>query len=810
MKHLIVLALLVSSISMATNWSFVIDSDDSVISPSSGNVCATIGCTGGSWEATENSSGKTMAGTFDRVSQGFIKFLIVTEDGSCGGSCPALESTINSNRYFWGTQTKGFFTAIEPLLTTETQLILNVYGPTCPGSNEQYNWVWNHWTGTANDPSVNSQSIAGWVSWNDAASQMTVENIWEATSWGNVSWYGTPGALVLSDSDVSGCSAGAITLGDSNSGDTKGTLYTGSGGSMLWVTDANHTAVGTNKRSAMTAADLENLYGTYTGFRYTSSGSDTAASGIKKIEMTIYSDCTPASDTNCTGKWFTDIEAETFDATTETMQNISINSPANSMITATIDNGTGTGKVTCLVNLDEATNGQNSLFCAGQTPNSATNPYNILLFSKKDSPGATDLTWGVNTGATVMTTAYGYADVFGDLGVQSDGKIVALGSGDYQTGTYDYKAQLARLLENGTADTAFDPNGDTTTAYLETVDLLSGKLQGNFNAMAIQADDKLVIVGTVLNGNGPKASNPDFIVHRLLPDGGFDSSFNGGAAVTFEGNIPAGSEVPYDVGVQSTGTIVAVGDDNYAATLWTVNADGTHTTTRDSNVGTNLYGLAIDSSDNIFAIGAGGEQMAIVKYDSSGALDTSFGDGGDGHTRILFHTENLIDPPTKSFGKGIAIQSDGLIVVVGVTPRVAGVESDQDLAVARFDTNGALDSSFNSDGRFTWDNGDVLDQSASDVIIQPDGKILVFGSYYDTVADNQAVAVLRLLNDGTLDPSFGNAGVVKLLIGSVCTAFSSSATRPAVRGILDSVGNVLAGTTCTTTNGFFTIFKIWR
>ena len=97
-------------------------------------------------------------------------------------------------------------------------------------------------------------------------------------------------------------------------------------------------------------------------------------------------------------------------------------------------------------------------------------------------------------------------------------------------------------------------------------------------------------------------------------------------------------------------------------------------------------------------------------------------------------------------GHGLALQADGKILVAG--------SANGDFALARYHPDGALDISFDGDGWVTADFADN-DDVASAVVVQPDGKILVAGS---TTLGKAALARYRA--DGSLDASFGTAGLV--------------------------------------------------
>jgi uncharacterized delta-60 repeat protein len=163
--------------------------------------------------------------------------------------------------------------------------------------------------------------------------------------------------------------------------------------------------------------------------------------------------------------------------------------------------------------------------------------------------------------------------------------------------------------------------------------------------------------------------------------------------------------------------------------------------------------------------------FAIAAMAASGELDPTFGDGGIARTSFGGSAESAL-----------ARQPDGKLVVagaVGATPDVTAI------GVARFDTSGVLDPTFNGTGQVTTDIGAFHD-GAVQVLIQPDGKIVVVGTT-DTVADGSDadIVVVRYNDDGTLDGGFGSGGVVTTDLG-VGTDF-------AFAGALQSDGKILVG-----------------
>ena len=167
---------------------------------------------------------------------------------------------------------------------------------------------------------------------------------------------------------------------------------------------------------------------------------------------------------------------------------------------------------------------------------------------------------------------------------------------------------------------------------------------------------------------------------------------------------------------------------------------------------------------------------------AAGDLDTTFGTDGKVITTVGV-------PTTANLAYSIAIQSDGKIVVAG---EARNGFNNSDFAVVRYNTDGSLDTSFGQGGKVTTAIGSADDVALS-VALQPDGKIVVAG-----VSDNGSnfdFAIARYNMDGSLDTSFGTGGKVTTEVGSYHDYAYSVALQPdgkivvAGCGVLDNACN---------------------
>jgi uncharacterized delta-60 repeat protein len=167
-----------------------------------------------------------------------------------------------------------------------------------------------------------------------------------------------------------------------------------------------------------------------------------------------------------------------------------------------------------------------------------------------------------------------------------------------------------------------------------------------------------------------------------------------------------------------------------------------------------------------------GTDVALLQYNSSGALDSALGAGG----------KIISDLGSDSDGAfAMAVQSDGKIVVAG--PINGGIATSFDFGIARYNANGSMDSLFGNGGEIITDFAGDFDQ-AYGVVIQADGKIVVSGTA--TVGGQSRFGVARYTASGQLDASYGVGG-------KVTTGFASADAEPFAIALQANGKVVLAG-----------------
>ena len=372
--------------------------------------------------------------------------------------------------------------------------------------------------------------------------------------------------------------------------------------------------------------------------------------------------------------------------------------------------------------------------------------------------GSLDTSFG--TGGIVKTGITANQDDDANaVAVQSDGKILA--AGDTLNGNGDYDFALTRYKPDGSLDTGFGNGGIVTTDVTTT-----GKDDFAY-AVAIQSDGKIIAAGPASNG-----ADNDFALVRYNTDGSPDAGFGTNGIVTTDVTMTGKDDFAYAVAIQSDGKILAAGsafngaDNDFALVRY--NTDGSP----DAGFGTNgivTTDVPTGRDDSAFAVGiqADGKivvagptanvslfDFALVRYNSDGTLDTSFGAGGVVTTDVTIGEGD--------FALALSIQPDGKIVVGGPTFNGA----NDDFALVRYNANGSLDTSFGSGGIVKTDVTAGQNDDAYALAIQSDGKI-VAGGYSNNLNTNMAnFALVRYNPDGSQDTSFGAGGIVTTDVAS--------------------------------------------
>jgi uncharacterized delta-60 repeat protein len=359
--------------------------------------------------------------------------------------------------------------------------------------------------------------------------------------------------------------------------------------------------------------------------------------------------------------------------------------------------------------------------------------------------GALDPSFG--TGGKV-TTKVGSTNDYGNALVRApDGRLVVAGSSIDSVTLGNFA--LARYNANGSLDTSFNGTGKVTTAI--------GPSWDSANALVRQPDGKLVAAGDTDNG-----SNFDLALARYNPNGSLDTSFNGTGKVTTA--IGSSDEHAYALALQPDGKLVVAGrsnsgsNDDFALARYNPNGsldtsfNGTgKVTTTIGSADDGAHTLAVQPDGKLVAAGDtrinGQLVVALARYNPNGSLDTSFNGTGKVTTAI----------GGSSAAHALVLRSDGKLVIAGF-----GTNGSQFLfALARYNPNGSLDTSFNGTGKVTTAIGSIQDV-AERLVLEPDGKMAAAG--YSYVGSRRVFALAHYNPNGSLDTGFNGTGKVTTAI----------------------------------------------
>lgn len=329
-----------------------------------------------------------------------------------------------------------------------------------------------------------------------------------------------------------------------------------------------------------------------------------------------------------------------------------------------------------------------------------------FLIARFSPDGQRDMAYGVEG---VARADFGGSDVFAAMSVTAAGQILAMGNSKIGSNT---DLAIARFLPSGLLDPTFGTNG--------TVRIDMGSNTEKWNEMILQADGKIVVVGSVGN---------QFAVARLNADGTLDASFNGnGKRIGDFGN----SSVANDVAFDAQGRIVVVGrgtnDSQFVIARYHANGsldasfdgDGKRTDTMQAYATSVAIGLdgriVVGGTIPAGAVGVLPGGHVVARYLSNGAVDASFGNNGAAYHNLGHADQSIAD---------IALDADGRILVVGNRSNLGGTHTNA--VVLRLNPNGSLDSTFDDDGAFEIDVEGGQDVGTR-VLVAETGKILVVGT----------------------------------------------------------------------------------
>jgi uncharacterized delta-60 repeat protein len=336
------------------------------------------------------------------------------------------------------------------------------------------------------------------------------------------------------------------------------------------------------------------------------------------------------------------------------------------------------------------------------------------------------------------------------IATQIDGKIVCAGYSENSSGNSDFA--ILRYNPDGTLDTTFNGTGKLLLAIGPGEDYATG--------LAIQPDGKILVSGISFNG-----TDDDIAVIRLNADGSIDSSFGTGGTVR---TSVRGWDRGFALALQYDGKIVVAGFvyslKGSGMVLVRYNPDGA------LDAGFGNAGIVEDAGDiwdfaardlkvqpdgKIVVAGEGftGASsfavFALARFLPGGAPDTTFNNNGKIFTQI---------GTDFSRAYSLALGENGTILVGGSS---SNIKERSSYTTARYRANGSLDPAFGAGGTVVTPLSNRLDFGRS-ALIQPDGKILLAGHYFESLAAFNNFGVVRYRTNGSVDNVFGSGGLVSV------------------------------------------------
>ncbi|WP_395053454.1 T9SS type A sorting domain-containing protein [Flavobacterium sp.] len=301
-----------------------------------------------------------------------------------------------------------------------------------------------------------------------------------------------------------------------------------------------------------------------------------------------------------------------------------------------------------------------------------------------NADGSLDSSFNTN-GKTINETI----DSFDKILIQTDGKIIVGGSKSEDVA-------LARYNSNGTLDTSFDIDG-------MIFNINNAFNNRRFVDLDLQTDGKIVVLSEFNSGS------QDFRILRYLTNGSIDTTFgNNGSVTTDIGNV----EFPKSIIVQSDSKILVGG------------------TTYNSSA----------STDNPF----------IARYTSTGLLDNTFNSNGKRIYSFTGASYNKIS--------NLVVQTDGKIVFYSKT----FISSSPKILLVRLNSNSSYDTTFDTDGIAIATSPNNFEGENAKLRIQSNGKYTLFTTIQPIVnnVSNNDILGLRFNTNGTLDSTFDSDGIL--------------------------------------------------
>jgi uncharacterized delta-60 repeat protein len=361
-------------------------------------------------------------------------------------------------------------------------------------------------------------------------------------------------------------------------------------------------------------------------------------------------------------------------------------------------------------------------------------------FAARSALGAAgDLDPSFGSGGTTVSQFGPQEDRASAGALQPDGKIV-VGGGSFASGAFRFGVQ--RYQSNGTLDPSFGTGGTVVTTLPANAEITS---------IIVQPDGKIIAGGYVYT------TAYDIALVRYQSNGALDPTFGTGGVMISP--IGPGRGFPRRALLQGDGKIVVTGENDSASGAFTAARFKTDGSVDASfGVGGEVstlvgsfdipFGALLQPDGKIVLAGSANFTFTLVRYDTNGVLDPTFGTGGI--------ATGVAVPGTYTYD--VDRQADGKFVVSGTSHNGTNYR----FSVTRFEANGAIDTGFGTGGvvHSTLGTGDAFPYA---ILAQPNGRVIAAGDSHSGFPRNFTLA--GYTPGGVPDPGFGTGGVVTTSFG---------------------------------------------
>jgi uncharacterized delta-60 repeat protein len=407
-----------------------------------------------------------------------------------------------------------------------------------------------------------------------------------------------------------------------------------------------------------------------------------------------------------------------------------------------------------------------------------------FVVARLNTDGTVDRPFGGHNRGKVRTDFGGNADDYATaVAIQADGKIVVAGHrGNHNLSVFGDQGNfaVARYNPNGTLDKTFDDDGRSAFD-------IEGRGRSQANALAIQPDGAILVAGYAdTQGLTDAGQKDDFAIARLLPNGRLDHTFGRKIAGGINSsNLSTGKLVvdfgsrddrAYAVTAAPDGKILIGGIGRGRFAIARLTAQGTI----DRSFGDGISGdgrfnalftdgssavqdLVAQPDGSVIAVGAHKGDLAVLRLNSKGLFDRSFGDGKGYVVTDMGGGDDAANH--------VSITREGIVV--------AGASSRQ-FAMARYLKDGKLDPTFGQGGKVITSFG--FNEEILTTTITSDGKILAYGKQR-----GKFVAARYFAESPSLAHTFARKGKATTSIHQNDALIARPLSMPAVRRIAEDL-----------------------